>query len=600
MNIIGFSLGYCSTIAYSENGEIKACISEERFSRKKNDERFPIKSLNYIKKKYNLKNKKIDAVVIASKKQNINAHLTRQYSTWSVEDHVEAQYSFWKPYLYGNKKVNYFDVLSKKIDYDQYPYNFKEIKKSLSSKNYFTEETSKVYKNFINKLISKELNISQNKIKYLDHHSCHAAYAFFGSNLKTKDTAIMTADAFGDGYSFTISKISKDMKITRVHKISEKQFTLARLYRYITLILNMKPSEHEYKVMGLSAYSKKMYYKKTLSIFRSIFKVDGINIKFINKPKDYYFHFLNIFKSHRFDNIAGALQEFTEEIMSKLTTNVLKKFKLNKIAYSGGISMNIKANMKIHELQNVQNIAVPASGGDESLAIGACYKYLNDLSFPNIKRLSNVYLGYSYTNKDEENFIKKIKNTRFKITKYNKTNLAKKISKGKVVARCVGNAEFGSRALGNRSIIADPRSFETVEKINEKIKNRDFWMPFAPSFLYEKVNNYIVNPKNIYSPYMTIGFESKKNKRKVLSAVIHQADKTLRPQMLKRENNPDYYDLIKEFSKITGVDCVLNTSLNLHGYPIVNNLNDALYTFKNSGLDILVTKNYIIEKNENW
>ena len=154
--------------------------------------------------------------------------------------------------------------------------------------------------------------------------------------------------------------------------------------------------------------------------------------------------------------------------------------------------------------------------------------------------------------------------------------------------------EFGQRALGNRSILADPRNFNSVEKINSKIKYRDFWMPFTPSILFEDVNKIILNPKKIYSPFMTMAFDVKKNFINKIPAVIHPADKTTRPQMLKKKSNPDYHDLINKFKKITGIPLVLNTSFNLHGDAIVENASQAIKTFKKSDLDILVLNNYAI------
>lgn len=168
-----------------------------------------------------------------------------------------------------------------------------------------------------------------------------------------------------------------------------------------------------------------------------------------------------------------------------------------------------------------------------------------------------------------------------------------------MIALAQGREEFGARALGNRSIIADPSKISAVKTINEMIKNRDFWMPFALSILYEKHNKFINNNKKILSEFMTIGFDTIKKNNHLIQAGIHPYDQTVRPQMLKKDKNLNYHNLINEFYKISGVPAVLNTSLNLHGFPISSGIDDVVKTFKLSGLKYLFLENkyLIIKKN---
>ena len=176
------------------------------------------------------------------------------------------------------------------------------------------------------------------------------------------------------------------------------------------------------------------------------------------------------------------------------------------------------------------------------------------------------------------------------------TEIAEEIKNGKTVARFSGRMEFGQRALGNRSIIADPSNPDIIKKINKQIKQRDFWMPFTPTILIERTKDYIINQKNIDSTFMTMAFDSTKLGQKHLRGAIHPYDNTVRPQILTRDQNPNYYLLIKEFEKLTGIGALLNTSFNLHGDPIVCSPEDAMYTFVNSDLDILQLEKYIIKK----
>ena len=177
----------------------------------------------------------------------------------------------------------------------------------------------------------------------------------------------------------------------------------------------------------------------------------------------------------------------------------------------------------------------------------------------------------------------------------NEEEIVERLLEGKIIAACIGRSEMGPRALCNRSIIADPRKKDNIEKINKKIKNRDFWMPFAPVIMYEHQHEILENPKNIASPYMTIGFNTKEGKKKI-PVGVHQSDGTARPLILERKVNPRMWNVLDIFYKKTGIPALVNTSFNLHGEPIVNSFNDAIHVFKNSGLDTLWLDNHIIDK----
>ena len=254
--------------------------------------------------------------------------------------------------------------------------------------------------------------------------------------------------------------------------------------------------------------------------------------------------------------------------------------------------MNVKANYQISKIKKIKKIFVCGSGTDDTLPIGACYDYA---SKHNVKTLplENMYLGISadYNLKELKKFFK------YKITKV--TNIKQVLNcliKHQIIAVCRNRAEMGQRALGNRSILADPRFGQNIQKINNAIKQRDFWMPFAPVILYEYQKKLIKNPKNIESPFMTFAFDTTPFAHKNLNAALHQADKTARAQILKKNHNKDLWELINLFYKETGVPGLLNTSFNLHGFPIVNTIFDAKKVFEKSELTALWLNNHLIEK----
>ena len=249
------------------------------------------------------------------------------------------------------------------------------------------------------------------------------------------------------------------------------------------------------------------------------------------------------------------------------------------------------------ELPEVDRFWCGPISGDGSLAIGAAWLASSKFAPErDIKGLQNVYLGTTYDEKGVNEAVNKysLRSKYHCIENPDNNLIAKWIDKGHVIARFSGAMEFGQRALGNRSIMADPRKYVSVERINSKIKYRDFWMPFTPSMHYEEVERLIINPKGIHSPFMTMAFDLKPEYVDIIPAVIHPADKTIRPQMLKREENPDFYDLISAFKKRSGFGVLLNTSFNLHGEPIVESPEDAVSTFIRSDLDVLLFDNIAI------
>jgi len=253
--------------------------------------------------------------------------------------------------------------------------------------------------------------------------------------------------------------------------------------------------------------------------------------------------------------------------------------------------MNVKANMLISNIPKIENFFICGAGTDETLPIGACYHHA-ELNGVSPLPLETMYLGEKV--EYDENEINALKN--YKISKYtNVEQILSHVLDNKIIAVCRGRMEMGQRSLGNRSIIADPRNIENIQKINHSIKMRDFWMPFAPVVLFEKQEELLINTKKIDSPFMTITFNTIDGKKKIPVA-IHQSDQTARAQILRKNQNPELWDLISKFYDKTGVPALVNTSFNLHGKPIVNNLQDALHVFENSGLDVLWLDNHIIEK----
>jgi carbamoyltransferase len=599
MKVLGLNLGYMATASMLIDGAIVSCISQERFSRKKNDESYPKEAIEFCLAHAGVKSgDDVDVVAIGSLQHDLWHRLAHYYSGFDIDDRMEEQHTYWKPLLYEGKEIAWQQLYSHRMDFDQYPGNWKQLVSELSNGSSFTDDDQRKINEHIVASIAGHTGIPKDRFRFIDHHTAHAAYAYYASPFREGQTLVVTLDAFGDGNSATIS-IGDNGKLTRVKSISHRDFQIARIYRYITLLMGMKPDEHEYKVMGLAPYAKPQMYKKAYEVFRDTMYVDGLDFKFRTRPKDLYHYFRERLEGVRFDGIAGGLQKFVEELISEWVQNVISHHGIHRLVLAGGVVMNIKAIQKVAELQCVDELFVPPSPGDESLGMGAAYHCAQELGEATIKPLANAYLGTDIDAEEVQALLTRIEGQgkRYEITKnVSPAVVAAQLAKGRVIGRCGGRMEFGARSLGNRSIIADARSDKMIRTINDKIKNRDFWMPFAPAIMKERAEKYLVNPKGLSSPYMTIAFETEEIAKEHLAAGIHPVDFTARPQLVDREQNPDFHALIAAFEALTGVGAVLNTSFNLHGEPIVRSAEDAYRVFELTDIDDLWLGDILIGK----
>jgi len=589
MYVLGLNIGHNGTAALLKDGKIIGCVSEERFSRIKNHSGLPINAIKYLLNENKITLEDVNYIA-----------LDKHYLNFPLEE---------DPFMAKRMRDNYVNQkrLKKLITFIAYKHSnlinfYKNIKNNIKliynkNKNY------DFFKSLSNLLKNHNTKIDKEKLIFLDHHLSHALATCFNLNKKEK-TLIFTLDGEGSGICATVN--IWDGKNIHVIAKSKKDASLGYLYGIITMCLGMRPLEHEFKVMGLAPYAKKdkmeeLYNKK----FKNLIWVND-DLEFESKFDMVYsdkFYF-NELKFERFDNIAGAMQKLTEDLTQEWIRKAIKKTGIHNVALSGGVFMNVKANQKIYEMPEVKNLFVMPSCGDEANAIGACFygykKYCEENNVPfNPIPIRDLCLGPEYDDEYIENLIKR-KNlyTKYKITKPKNINkeVAKLLAKGEIVARCSGKSEWGARALGNRSILANPKNTDTIRILNETIKDRDFWMPFTPSILDKYEKKYVINPKSMFAPYMCITFNSTEKARKEIPAALHPYDFTLRPQIVTKDYNPDYYEIIEEFSKLTGIGGILNTSFNLHGEPNVLTPEDALHTVENSDLKYLAMGSYLFEK----
>ena len=593
MIYLGINVSHGASASLMVNGKIIISIQEERLTNIKNFSGYPKKSIDFCLK-YIKKNKlKIDIAAFSTCHDEAFQYKYPFGHFFEIEDY---QKYYGKEYYKKKIKKEPVEKYLKKLSLDKrnttdHYLPLKEVTgKKLFNQTFFI----KMLKKFL-LMQGKDLI---DKITFLDHHSCHAYYAFYYQPNRNRKSAVVTLDSDGDNMNQTVWIY--DVKLDKiVRKRFSNQCDLARVYKLVTLILKMKPDEHEYKVMGLAPYAKKSYSLKVYNeVFKNLLKVKDMKVLHKNRQKDLYLYLSEKTKPYRFDNIAAAAQMFIEDIAIQVFKQINKKFGSEHFYLSGGVSMNVKMNKEILGLKFVKSLSVPPCGTDDSLSIGACYYLAVKKKEKRIESLKNIYLGRSISTYDTAKKIEKyFDNNDYKIiSNFTHKQIAQLISKNNPVAIARDREEFGARALGNRSIIANPADYSVIKIINESIKNRDFWMPFALTILKKDHRKYIINPKNNSSEHMTIAFDTVSKNYKHIIAGTHPYDKTVRPQILDKSENPNFYSIISEFKKLSGVPALLNTSLNLHGNPISSSIEDVIKTFKYSGLKYLYINDKILIK----
>lgn len=579
MLVLGINDTHDASACLIKNGKLLIAIAEERLSRVKNTGSLPIKSINYIIKNFNITPHDIDYVAVATKNiTHLNAW--NVVSEFSVQDWLKLNEEYYQKIKNNNSKKKIRKLFPKYRPSIKLGYPIEKIPFITSD-----EATAKQIKQLNNLRVSticKILKIDKEKILFFDHHLCHALYGYFSNSKikKNKETVIVTADSGGDGYYHTVSMIKNDK--LKILKKSKTNF-LGKVYEAVTILLQMNPTRHLYKVMGLAPYASEYHKKNVRKKLLNSVKVNGIDFKINKKISDHYSHFKNILKNNRFDGIAGGAQDFLEIRLIEWFRNIAKSTKIKDFVFSGGVANNVKANKLIAEQKFVKSLFVPPGPGDESLSIGACYsllvkKFGLDVTKKTVKTLDNAYWGNNIDKKDRILFGKNqlINKNFLSFPDVRLKKTAKLLAKGEIVMFCVGKMEFGQRALGHRSILSNPSKISQVKKLNDKIKKRDFWMPFTPSILEEKINKYVINSKKIDNNFMTVCFDTTKLGRKHFAAAIHPYDYTIRPQAVNKKTCNKYYTLIKNFESLTGIGGLLNTSMNLHDKPIISSPQDII------------------------
>ncbi|MBI5789085.1 MAG: hypothetical protein HZA78_09550 [Candidatus Schekmanbacteria bacterium] len=577
--IVTINSGLGSSLGVFQNGKPVFCMEEERLIRTKNWMGFPYKALDYIIKNGIVRPSEVEYVGIA------NA-IYRELNRTTFYNNYERHYRR----ACGNP-INITRVRN-------------ELRKNIKSSDFLFG----VYlrsRQQINRGKEKDLDylahlgFRPDRIERVEHHLCHASAAYYGlARHLDEKYLVFTLDGGGDRYTSALY-LGQGGNLQLLS--SSPCYSIGNMYSAVTHHLGFTPHEHEYKLMGLAPYVDKKHQDKYKKYFSQFLKLADDDTRFENSKLLYHEifmrHLLNDLKRARFDNVAAGLQAFTEEILGAWIRGAIKKYGVGKILCSGGVFMNVKTNMLLSQMPEVEYIDVFPSCGDESNVFGAGFYLYNTHIEKKVDNLKSYCLG-SVIGGDLPAVLEKYRGQiEYERIKDINAYIVGQLVAGKIVARCSGPMEFGARALGNRSILANPSNLNVVGKINRAIKNRDFWMPFAPAMLWDKAGQLIRIPnalKSQGSPYMMFAFETVEDQRESIACALHQSDFTARAETVTKERYPDFYQIVEGFYQKTGIPCVLNTSFNLHGHPIVENSDQAVDVLLKSKLDLLVINDYAI------
>ncbi len=554
--------------------KLQSAIEEERINRIKHWAGIPNQSIKFCLEQSNLKLSDVTHISVnTSPKSNLK----------------EKMFFFLKNYIFGKKKREIFKRLKKKAS----------IKKDISL--YFQDQK------FNNKVV----------FNYHDHHLCHLASAFYPSEF---DDAIgLSIDGFGDFSSLAIAEC-KNNKIKIIERIYFPN-SLGIFYEAITQFIGFEKYGDEYKIMGLSSYGKPIY-EEILQKELFVSNEDPLlNLKYFNhtnKNFEYKFegepiqsqilndNFKKLINQNNYEifedfqkNMASSCQKIFENYLEKIINKILKRKFSKNLVYAGGCALNSLANKKIIENSDFEKVYIPYAPSDNGGSIGAALVTSNILNTKEkILNLQNPYLGASYDNIIIKEFINKNKlYSKYKISYFEKKDelhkkVAKLIYENNIVGFFSGRMEFGARALGNRSILANPGYKDVKDLINQKIKRRESFRPFAPAILEDKKNEWFTS--NFFNPYMSSVENIISDKRKIIPGVTH-IDGTGRVQSVSKKFNLNFYDLIYQFYKISRIPILLNTSFN-ENEPIVMTPQQAIDCFERTEMDVLIMENYCLSR----
>jgi carbamoyltransferase len=564
MIILGINDGchHNSAASILIDGKLVASVELERISRIKNDGSFPHAAID-------------EALAIAG------------LSAEDVDIVAKANLSRWQQIPYLNR---YYHHIAKAGKTDSL------------IRNFFWKKQFERYRRLLHRRENPQGILAQKPSQTVEHHLAHAASAYYASPFGNERVGVITLDGVGD-FSWGSVWVGDHGQLQLVEHLHQLN-SIGLLYSAITIYLGFKASRHEGKVLGLAAFGNpEPLLSRLLAHTNSENWDDLFDSKLVRVSLKFGANFgQSVIKELCADlskeDVAAGIQAYTEKLICQWVQDQVKTLKVTKLALAGGVFSNVKLNQLILALPEVETIYVHPNMGDGGLATGAAfevYSRLNKGLEPQFNQ--QVYLG-TEINRDNALAALEKQGLAYEEPDNLAFTVARLLADGKVIARADGKMEYGPRALGNRTVMAACNDPTINDWLNKKFARTEF-MPFAPVILHEHAKEYFPEWKedHITARFMTLTYTVSDIARRNIPAAVH-IDNTARPQILRREDNPDYYDIIKEYYDVTGVPSVINTSFNMHEEPIVRTADEAIRAFLAADLDALILGPFLISKME--
>ena len=567
-HILGIHDGHNCGATLTRGGTIVASVSEERLVRRKNAIGYPRRAIEEVLRLGGIRAQDLADVVYASLFMHAASHL-EDISQWYAVGMEEQIADARRPAEYGR---SIFEARKR-------------------------ERIAHA---------ADHLGVPASRISFVEHHLAHLAAAYFTAPRRDAASPVLglTLDGAGDGLCATVS-ICRGNRIERIASTG-RDASIGKIYSRVTYLMGMTPWEHEYKLMGLAPYADPARAENAAGHLHKLIGLsdDGLTFRLkTDLSTNYCYRYLRAeLERVRFDAVAGATQRFTEDMMTAWVRGCIAKTGIPDIVCGGGVFMNVKANMLISQMPEVRSIYVMPSASDESLSIGAClsrFYELNRDANAQASRLGHLYLGGREGAAGEAAAVEDARlSLQLGVSQPPDMNgaIADLLAAGEIVAVCRGAMEWGARALGNRSILSSANDVRRIDRINQMIKMRDFWMPFAPSIKADAAGRYFEPIKGIDYSFMTFAAPTRADTYEHIVAGTHPKDRTIRPQVVTKSANPDYHAVIGQFERLTGRGAVLNTSFNLHGEPIVATAKDAIRVMAASDIQHLALNGHLLSK----
>lgn len=439
--------------------------------------------------------------------------------------------------------------------------------------------------------------LAQKPAQIIEHHLSHAASAYYASPFGNERVGVITLDGAGD-YSWGSVWVGENGKLQQILYLPYL-YSIGLLYASVTNYLGFIAGRHEGKVLGLAAFGNpepllsRLLAHTNMKDWECLFDARLARVPLRPFSKIGATVISELCEGLSREDVAAGLQAYTEKVISAWVQEQIVKLKVSKLAVAGGVFSNVKLNQRILALPGVEDVYVHQNMGDGGLATGAAFEVHARLNNGLRPELAPVYLG---TEINRENALQALQ--KLGVPFDEPQNLAQAVGRlladGKVVARASGKMEYGPRALGNRTVMAPCHDPSINQWLNKKFARTEF-MPFAPVILQEHAKEYFPdwNEDHIAARFMTITYDASDIAKKNIPAAVH-IDGTARPQVIRREDNPEYYDILREYHAITGVASVINTSFNMHEEPIVRTAEEAIVAFQAAGLDALVLGPFLV------